>query len=206
MCFFTEQNAGKKKLKDRFKMEIDFDDNLLMSDEINGFVYPNIPIITNEKEIIRTDFNWGLVPNWSKDIEIRKHTLNARIETIHEKPSYKNIISNRCLIIASGFFEWHWNDDKGKSKTKYEIHSQDEEIFCFAGLYTKGINPSNGEPLNTFTMVTTQANTMMTYIHNHKKRMPIVLNKEDEKNWLNNKPIEKFAYPYESKLIGFPTT
>ncbi len=95
-------------------------------------------------------------------------------------------------------------DDKGKVKVKYEIHNQENEIFCFAGLYTKGINPSTGDVLNTFTMVTTQANPMMEYIHNHKKRMPIMLNKEDEKVWLNplNK-IEQFAYPkYEPNLIG----
>lgn len=205
MCFFVEQNASKKDVKKRFNLDIDNEDDYIESDFINGFSYPNLPIITNDNShIITTSFNWGLLPRWSKDLDFRKNTLNARIETINEKPSYKTITNQRCLIIATGFYEWRWLDDKGKVKEKYEIHNQENEIFCFAGLFTKGVNPETGDVLNSFTMVTTQANPMMEYIHNHKKRMPIMLNKDDEMDWLNplNK-IEQFAYPkYEPNLIG----
>ncbi len=205
MCFFVEQNADKTKIITRFKKQIDVDSNLIVSNFINGFSYPNLPIITNEQpDIISTSYNWGLLPSWSKDLDFRKNTLNARIETINEKPSFKSITNQRCLIIATGFYEWRWLDDKGKVKEKYEIHNQEQEIFCFAGLYTKGVNPETGEPMNTYTMVTTQANTMMEYIHNHKKRMPVILNRNDEKAWLDeSNKVQDFAYPYESKLVAF---
>lgn len=208
MCFYVELNANKKKIIARFNKQIDVDVDLIESNFINGFTYPHLPIITNEKpDLITTTYSWGLLPNWSKDLDFRKNTLNARIETIDEKASFKNVTSNRCLIIATAYFEWRWLDDKGKRKEKYRICNQDEEIFCFAGLYNRGVNSSTGDALNTFTMVTTQANNVMQYVHNHKQRMPIMLNKQDENDWLDSSNmIQDFAFPYESKLIAFPTT
>lgn len=205
MCFFIQQKAPIKMVEERFNARVENPDAFLQSDYINGFAHLNSPIIIdNTPEIISTNFSWGLLPSWSKDLDFRKNTLNARIETVDEKASFKNITSNRCLIIATGFFEWRWMDDKGKTKIKYEIHNQEQEIFCFAGLYNKGVNPQTGDVLNSFTMITTHANPTMEYIHNHKKRMPVMLNKKDEMNWLNplNK-IEEFAYPkYKPNLIG----
>lgn len=208
MCFFTQQNATKNKVKTRFNAIIDNEENFLESKELNGFTYPNIPIIINlDSEIIRTDFTWGLLPSWTRDEDFRKNTLNARIETINEKPSFRDCTQNRCLIIATAYYEWHWNDAKGKSKTKYQINSQDDEIFCFAGLYERWINPENGELKYTYTMVTTEANEIMSYVHNHKKRMPIMLNRKDEAAWLDNSvKINEFAFPYEANLIALPTT
>jgi putative SOS response-associated peptidase YedK len=207
MCFFTQQQANFEEIETRFCAKMDNPARLIKSDFVNGFSYPNLPIIIDSTpSTITTDFNWGVIPNWSKDLEIRNKTLNARIETIHEKPSFNNIIHNRCLIIATAYYEWHWNDAKGKSKDKYQINSQENEIFTFAGLYNFGTNPENGEVLNTFTMVTTQANKVMKYVHNHKKRMPIMLNKEDENAWLDNSNlISEFAYPYEGNLVAFKT-
>lgn len=207
MCFFTEQKANKEKIIARFNKQIDVEDDLIDNDFINGFVYPNLPIITNENpDIITTGYTWGLLPSWSKDLDFRKNTLNARIETIDEKASFKNITSNRCLIIATGYYEWRWLDEKGKVKVKYEIHNQENEIFCFAGLFNNGINPENGDVLNTYTMVTTTANDVMQFVHNHKKRMPVMLNKEDENSWLDSsKKIQDFAFPYSANLIALPT-
>ena len=204
MCYYTEQSEGIKVVKKRFNAIVDNEDNFLQSENINGFSYPNLPIITNENpQIIRTDFHWGLVPNWAQDINFRKNTLNAKIETIEEKPSFKNIIQNRCLIIATSYFEWRWNDEKGKSKDKYQIFSNEDEIFAFAGLYTTW--NKSGETYNSFTMVTTEANPQMQYIHNHKKRMPIVLHKGDELAWLDhNNAIQDFAFPkYDANIIAF---
>lgn len=207
MCFFTQQSAPKKNVKARFNAEIENEEAYLQSDEINGFAYPNIPIILDETpNIITTDYTWGLLPAWAKDEAFRKNTLNARIETIHEKPSFKNSTQNRCLIIATGFYEWHWNDSKGKSKEKYQINSQDDEIFAFAGLYSEWVNPFTNEVKKTYTMVTTEANEIMSYVHNHKKRMPIMLNRKDESLWLDKSVnINEFAFPYEANLIALPT-
>lgn len=205
MCFFTQQNAPAKKLRKRFNAEVDNEINLLVSNEIVGPVFPNIPIILNEQpNLIVTDYTWGLIPFWGSEIEETRRLgkLNATIETINEKPSYRSIVNKRCLIIATAFYEWHWNDAKGKSKDKYEIMSEDDEIFTFAGLYTTWQNPITGECKNTCTMITTEANELMSYIHNHKKRMPVVLKRNDEKAWLDSSSdISQFAFPrYEANL------
>ena len=205
MCFYTQQNAPKKNIQERFNAEFDQEANLIENDFINGFSYPNLPIILDSSpKIITTTFNWGLLPNWTKDINFRKNTLNARIETVDEKASFKNSLDNRCLIIATAYYEWHWKDEKGKVKEKYQINC-DDEIFTFAGLYNLGTNPETGETLNTFTMLTTDANEVMKYVHNHKKRMPIIINRNDEKVWLDKSTkISDFAFPYQANLIAFP--
>ncbi len=206
MCFFMAQNQPISKVENRFNAKVDKPDNFLQSDYIVGFEYLNVPIILDSKpEIINTNYHWGLVPSWSKDIDFRKNTLNARIETLEEKPSFKNITQNRCLVIASSFFEWRWLDDKGKSKEKYQIYSSESETFAFAGLYETWVNPMTGIAYNSFSIVTTQANEQMNYIHNHKGRMPVMLKKGDEQEWLNtNNKTQDFIFPtYNPNLIGF---
>ncbi len=206
MCFFMAQNQPKSVVEKRFKSKVDKPDNFLQSDYIVGFEYLNVPVILNSNpDLISTDYHWGLVPSWSKDLEFRKNTLNARIETIHEKPSFKNVSQNRCLVIASSFFEWRWLDEKGKSKEKYQISSTDSEVFAFAGLYDTWVDKIDGKQYNSFSIVTTQANEQMKYIHNHKGRMPIMLNSGDETAWLDSKnKVEDFSFPnYKPKLIGF---
>lgn len=205
MCFFMAQNQPLNKVEKRYKAKVDKPENFLQSDYIVGFEYLNVPVILNSSpEIITTNYNWGLVPSWSKDIDFRKNTLNARIETIKEKPSFKNVISNRCLVIASSFYEWRWLDEKGKNKEKYQIHNADLESFVFAGIYASWNQP-DGTTYNSFSIVTTEANENMKYIHNHKRRMPVMINIGDESTWLDNSnDIQDFAFPnYKPRLIGF---
>jgi putative SOS response-associated peptidase YedK len=78
-----------------------------------------------------------LIPAWAKDKTIQQYTLNAKIETLNEKPSFKNNIKNRCLVIADGYYEWQWLDPKGKNKQKYLITLTSEEPFAFAGICAK---------------------------------------------------------------------
>ena len=187
MCFYTQQTAIFEEIETRFSTKVDNPDRFMKSDFVNGFSYPNLPIIVDKTpNVISTNFMWGLIPSWSKDDEIRKNTLNARIETVEEKPSFKNSINNRCLIIVTGYYEWRWQDEKGKQKEKYLINSQEDEIFCLAGLYSDWLNPNSGELLNTYTILTSEADKTMQYVHNHKKRMPVMLKKADEKKWLDN--------------------
>ena len=205
MCYQIQLNTGVKEIAKRFKTTIKDPDSIAFAEEINGFAYKASPIITIENpEFVSTDFTWGLIPSWSSDDAIRKNTLNARIETLEEKPSFRNVIDNRCLIIATAYYEWRWNDEKGKSKDKYEIHCSENEIFTFAGIYSKWKSPVNGENYNTFSILTTEANDTMTYVHNMKKRMPILLNQEDENKWLDLKvPYQDFSFPnYNSNLIA----
>lgn len=208
MCFFTEQVALFNAVETRFSAKMDNPEKFVKSDFVNGFSYPNLPVIIDKTpDIISTNFSWGLIPSWAKDDEIRKNTLNARIETLDEKPSFKNSINNRCLVIVTGYFEWHWNDAKGKEKEKYLINSQEDEIFCLAGLYSNWLNKDSGDLLHTYTIITTEADKTMQYVHNHKKRMPVMLRKEDEKKWLDQSTsVKDFAYPlYKPNLIAFKT-
>lgn len=142
------------------------------SEIINGFSFPLNPVITNEDPNSIKLFNWGLIPNWSRDKEIRKNTLNARVETIQEKASFKNCVQNRCLILADGFYEWQWQDELGKKKQKYLIHLPNNEAFAFAGIYSKWVDKQTGELVNTYSMVTTEAKGLMLEIHNSKKGCP----------------------------------
>lgn len=122
---------------------------------------------------------WGLVPFWADDPSIGSRMINARSETVFEKPAFKKAIrSRRCLIPASGFYEWKKNPD-GK-KQPYYIYMKSEEPFCFAGIWetwTKG-----DEPLRTFAILTTEANELMKPLHH---RMPVIVPREEYGRWLD---------------------
>ena len=202
MCFHSKQSKEATEVENRFNAKID---NIAMfkpQESINGFDYPLTPIIIDENPKIITHYNWGLIPSWSKDDDIKKFTLNARIETVDEKPSFRNSVNKRCLVIANGFYEWQWLDSKGKNKNKFEIGIGNNDLFAFAGLYSEWTDTITREIKKTYTIVTTEANTLMAEIHNIKKRMPIILKQEDEIKWLEHQPIQEFAFPYEVNLIA----
>lgn len=200
MCFHSKQTKLALEVENRFKAKIDNPNEFKTQSHINGFDFPKTPVIIDEKPEIITHFNWGLIPNWSKDEDIRKFTLNAKIETLDEKPSFRNSVNKRCLVIANGFYEWQWLDSKGKNKQKYEIGIGNDDLFAFAGIYSEWVNQSTGEIVNCYAIITTEANPIMAEIHNIKKRMPVILKKEDEVNWLNHEPYQEFALPYQVDL------
>ncbi len=202
MCFYTEQTKIAIALETRFEATLDKPLEFHPQNHINGFAFPKTPVITDEKPQIITHYQWGLIPAWAKDQEIQKYTLNAKIETVTEKPSFKNSVNQRCLVIADGFFEWQWLDPKGKKKQQYEIGLPNQELFAFAGLYSQWVDKSTGELKNTYTILTTEANPLMAAIHNTKKRMPVVLKRDDEVRWLEHAPIAEFAFPYEVDLVA----
>lgn len=150
----------------------------------NGFLHQKAPVIPHSQPDKIDFFSWGLIPHWAKDSTIQKNTLNARIETIAEKPSFKYVLKNRCLILADAFFEWQWLDPQGKKKQKFKLTLPDESPFAFAGLW------SHWQEINTFTILTGEADELMSEIHNSKKRMPLILATGTEKNWLNGQNME----------------
>ncbi len=207
MCYRVQVNTGVGKIAERFKAKVDNPEMLLFNEEINGFAYQALPVITNDNPaVVTSEYKWGLIPSWCKDDSIKKNTLNAKIETLDEKPAFRDVAKNRCLVIATGYYEWRWNDEKGKSKQKFEIHSSEEEIFAFAGIFSTWTNPADQQIVKTFSIVTTQANLQMEYIHNMKKRMPLMLKRSDEQHWLDaSNPIDDFAFPkYNAEIIAFP--
>lgn len=201
MCYQTKILKQKEELMERFNAAIDALNDYEPIEVCSAFEYPKTPVITKEAPTKIQLFNWGLIPSWSKDVSIRNYTLNARIETLNEKKSFKDIVQNRCLIIADGFYEWQWRNNSGSKKEKYLITLPNEELFAFAGLYTQWTNFDNTK-LNSYTIITTQANKLMSEIHNTKQRMPVILKKEDEKHWLQGEDYNAFKFPYSCNLVA----
>ena len=153
----------------------------------SGFSFPEWPVITEEEPEKIKMYQWGSIPQWVKDEEqakkIRGQTLNARSETIFEKPSFRlSIHKKRCFVLSTGFFEWQ---DFNKIKYPYFIHLKKSELFALAGIYSKWVNKATGEIFNTFSIITTAANPLMAKIHNSKERMPVILPPKIERDWLN---------------------
>ncbi len=122
---------------------------------------------------------WGLVPSWSPDPSIGNHMINARAETISEKPSYRRLLeSRRCLIPADGFYEWR---REGNSKIPVWVHLKNKQPFVFAGLWDMW-RDVEGEVLHSFTIITTVPNALLRRIHN---RMPVIFDGLQAKQWLD---------------------
>lgn len=200
MCFRTKLNAKIIEIEKAFDAGFVEPDLYKPQEEINGFDFSGNPVVTDISREEILFYNWGLIPFWAKNDSIKKSTLNARIETIAEKPAFRNSVENRCLVIADGYYEWQWLDEKGKKKQKYLITSGEEEIFAFAGIYSHWENPETGEKKGSYSIITTQANELMSEIHNNKLRMPVILHPKDRKAWLDGAPEKNFAFPYEVAL------
>lgn len=141
----------------------------------------NIVTVLQEKDSERhlELLRWGLIPSWAKEESIGNKMINARAETLAEKPSFKRLLHNRrCLIVADGFYEWR---QEQKGKTPMYITLKDHELFAFAGLWDAWKSP-DGELLRTCTIITTQPNELVANIHN---RMPAILPRAASDAWLD---------------------
>jgi putative SOS response-associated peptidase YedK len=166
-----------------------------------------MPVITQADPKYVQLFNWGLIPSWIKTKidadKLKAQTLNARSETAFEKPSFRSGIKyNRCLIPADGFFEWREVD---KKKYPHFIFMKNQELFCFGGIYADWTDRFTGELIQSFSILTTDANPMMEKIHNSKKRMPVIIPSNGYAHWLDNnlmpKDIQQFFKPFsESEM------
>lgn len=200
MCFRTRLNAKITDIEKAFEARFSEPELYHPREEINGFDFTENPVITNISPGEILFYQWGLIPFWAKNDTIKKSTLNARIETLSDKPAFRDSVENRCLIIADAYYEWQWLDEKGKKKQKYMITSGEEDIFAFAGLFAHWKHPETGEHRDTYTIVTTGANELMSKIHNNKQRMPVILHPKDRQAWLEGAAPGKFAFPYEVEL------
>jgi putative SOS response-associated peptidase YedK len=137
-----------------------------------------VAVIPNENERKLEMFKWGLIPSWAKDPKIGYKMINARAETLAEKPAFRTALKRRrCLVVADGFFEWKKD---GTAKQPMYITLKDGRPFAFAGLWEVWKDPK-GEWLKTCTIVTTEPNELMADIHN---RMPVILKPEAYDQWL----------------------
>jgi putative SOS response-associated peptidase YedK len=206
MCYTIKIDLTREQLELRFGAKLEVTENYRPGTRISAFSLPQLPVICNDDPSNIKIYTWGLVPFWVKDAnsakDIRMKTFNAKSESLAEKPSFRNSLkSKRCLVLASGFYEWHTD---GKKKTPYFIGLKDQIAFALAGLYDQWTNPETREIINTFTVITTRANPMMEEIHNLKKRMPVILSPGKEFNWLNlnTDPVKDNLFePYPEELM-----
>jgi putative SOS response-associated peptidase YedK len=125
---------------------------------------------------------WGLVPAWAKDRAIASRLINARSESVAEKPAFRRAFAaRRCLLPADGFYEWR---KEGAAKQPYRITLADGEVFAFAGLWEHWRDGEGGEDLETCTILTTEAHPSIAEIHPHP-RMPVILPSDDYAAWLD---------------------
>jgi putative SOS response-associated peptidase YedK len=141
---------------------------------------PTIPVIVRHKGGNECRLmHWGLIPSWAKDPSIGNQMINARAESLTEKPAFKDLVrSRRCIIPADGFYEWR---KEGKRKVPMWVHLKTKEPFAFAGLWDVWRKP-DGKRVESFTIITTEPNELVRPVHN---RMPVILRPEDEEQWLD---------------------
>ena len=179
MCGRFSISVEYSILKERFSL--DFAENYAYKPVYNAAPGLLLPVITDEEPSFIKPVKWGLVPSWVKNLNEWNPLINARLESIETKPSFKRLIRNgRCIVPADGFFEWK---TEGKRKIPYRFILENERIFSFAGLWDKWQNKDSGEILKTFTIITTEAEDPVKSIHN---RMPVVLSADNEKKWLHD--------------------
>lgn len=176
--------CGRFVLKDNIKdlsscFHIDDFDDLFPEPRYNICPGQNVPVIIMKDRKMFIMMRWGLVPSWSNDPLIGFQMINARAETLTQKPSFKNSFKkHRCIIPCSGFYEWEKIDKK--TKMPYYIRHKNGEPFALAGLWDEWNN--DGGNLTTFTIITTTPNKIIEPIHD---RMPVILKAEDHDMWLN---------------------
>ena len=207
MCFHYALTIQRTELEIQFSATWD-DGDWAPVYHADGFSFLKMPVITQENPSSIRLFNWGLIPHWVKSKadadKLRAQTLNARSETVFEKPSFRSSITNhRCLIPASGFFEWM---DFQKKKYPHYIFMQNNKLFCFAGIYANWTDKETGEMFHNFSILTTDANPMLEKIHNIKKRMPVIIPPHLYKKWLEKdlpaEDIKSFFHPYPDSAMN----
>jgi putative SOS response-associated peptidase YedK len=144
-----------------------------------------MPVVINDGTRMLDAYRWGLIPSWAKEASIANKLINARGETVAEKPSFRSALKRRrCLVLVDGWFEWKQST---KPKTPYYFHRKDGLPMAFAGLWEEWTAPDTGEVLRTCTLITTGPNALMAPIHD---RMPVILSPEARERWLDPEPLE----------------
>lgn len=196
MCGRFTLFSSKQEIQDQYQVSWDGE----IRQRYN--IAPTQPILTmihhdsGEREI--RWFRWGLIPFWAKEPSIGNRLINARGETVHQKPSFRHLLKRkRCLILVNGFFEWK---REGERKQPYYIRCKDRKLFSFAGLWD--VWQANEQAIYSCTIITTEANPLIQPIH---QRMPVILDEEREEQWLDPKKdmtdAQSFINPFDAKKM-----
>lgn len=200
---FILSKPKKVKAKD---LKIKQEDVDFLKPRYNIAPSQKVAAVLNEEPRRVEAVKWGLIPSWSKDEAIGQRMINARAETLAEKPSFKGLLhKHRCLILADGFYEWA---ESVRGKQPFLIRLKSEEPFTFAGLWSHW-KDSKGEEIRTCTIITCAPNKLMESIHN---RMPVILDAEARDIWLDPQNEDSTALtgilkPYaEDEMEAFPVS
>lgn len=198
MCGRFSLKSTMRAIEDEFSIErsdIDF------QPRYNIAPTQNIAAIIQDETRKLTTLRWGLIPSWAKDPTIGNRMINARSETLLEKPSFKAAFKKRrCLIIADGFFEWK---KSRQEKIPMYIYLKDENLFTFAGIWETW-RSGDGKAIHSCAIITTSPNEFMSSIHN---RMPVILSKNNRDSWLDTsnqteKHLIDLLKPYPSEAMA----
>jgi putative SOS response-associated peptidase YedK len=201
MCGRYTLSVSPRKLASRFNVpqlpELPFDGQLY-----NIAPSQQMPIVRqglDDREMVLA--RWGLIPTWAKDAKIGNSLINARADTVAEKPAFRSAFKRRrCLVAADGFFEWQATG--GKVKQPYFISLKDKEPFGFAGLWEQWDKSEDGKTVESFSIITTEPNELMAPIHN---RMPVIIGTQDYSTWLDPEEVpdtlKGLLRPFDAQLM-----
>lgn len=187
MCYNISLRRIQREMEEYYHRVCGEDADFIQYYSVSGFVHPQLPVILSENPAVFSRARWGLIPAWVKSKEDAKisaqNCLNAKGETVFKLPSFRSAIKKRrCIIPVTGFFEWM---EFNKAKYPHHIAVKDEPYFSLGGIYEEWTDKETGEIIRTFSIVTTAANELMEKIHNVKKRMPLIIPKENTEKWLD---------------------
>lgn len=203
MCYHTALIVAPEELGRRFRRRTDRIREFRPAYRVSAFAHEQYPVVTADEEMRL--YRWGLIPFWTGGLRdaaaIRNRTVNARAETIFTKPSFRSAVRRRrCLVPASGFFDWQHT---GKEKIPYYVTLKDRPVMAIAGIYDCWHDPETGMEVETYSIVTTEANELLSRIHNANRRMPVILPSDDEERWLDpsltDARIGALLRPYPSR-------
>jgi putative SOS response-associated peptidase YedK len=202
MCGRFSFSPLVKIIEDRFDVKVD---STRYKPRYNSAPSQELTVISNQNPGELSFYRWGLIPFWAKDKSIGNKMINAKAETIAEKPSFKNSLKlKRCLVLSDGFYEW--KKISQKEKIPYRIILKDEPLFAMAGIWDSW-KDAEGNSINSFAIITTTPNKLMENIHS---RMPAILEKEDEKLWLTEDDpafLLSLLKPYpDEAMTAFPVS
>ena len=205
MCGRYNLITDAQALVDFFEIEQTLFDVSELQPRYNISPSQDVPIVRdtgNGRELVQA--RWGLVPHWSKEEKPKYSTINARAETVAEKPTYPEAFRRkRCLIPATGFYEWKQGDGQ---KTPHHVQLPEGELFAIAGLWDRW--KKEGEGFDSCSIIVTTANKTMQPIH---ERMPVILNPAQYNTWLNTDhfnraQLESMLVPFSASLEAYPVS
>lgn len=208
MCYDIQQMGDKIRRQAERQLgvsSVDFSQMDFHFFHVNGFARPEILAVTSDQPQLLRPLRWGLIPSWVKTAEeadrLSRQTLNARNDGVFSKPSFRSSIrTRRCLIPVNGFYE---NRDVKGRKFPYFVHPANSEIFWLGGLFDRWTDRDSGEVIDSCSIITTNANHLMSKIHNLKLRMPLIIPEDKLLIWLDpdlpDESIQQLMQPYPEK-------